>query len=724
MNRVIRSLGVVALIVALIFGQNLALRAGAQSSALAAQATVAQAPPVTPAGADPYLWLEDKDGAQSMAWVQTENAKTLPVLQGDPHYAALYADALKIAQAKGRIPVPSIIHGAIYNFWQDDQHVRGIYRRTTPSSYASASPHWTTVLDLDALAASEKANWVWEGVDCYWPAEQRCLLALSDGGEDARTIREFDLHTQSFVPGGFTLARGKQQAAWEDANTLLVSREWNPGELTSSGYAYIIKRVKRGQPLSSAVEVFRGEKSDVSADAFTLQDGSGNHATLIRRGVTFFTSQYYIFTANGLQRLAVPLKADIRTLVAGKIILSPNETWTAGGRAFAPGALVAIDLAATKADPAHLNPVLVYAPGPRESIDGVQATRSQLLVALYQNVRGRGIVFSPRANGTWSSRRLNLPDNSAVNLVDTDQHNGNAFLQVTSFLTPTTLWAVNTSTGTASVEKALPAQFNASADVVEQHEATSADGTKIPYFIVHPKNLKPNRRNPTVINAYGGFQISETPFYSGTLGKLWLERGGVFVLANIRGGGEFGPAWHEAGLKTNRQRIYDDFYAVGRDVVARKITSPRYLGIEGGSNGGLLMGVEFTQHPSMWNAVDIQVPLLDMLRYEKIQAGASWVGEYGSVSVPAEQAFLAKISPYNNLRAGVAYPEPFIWTTTKDDRVGPQHARKFAAILSAMQVPYLFYEVTEGGHGSGANLKERAHTSALEWTYFTKKLME
>ena len=526
------------------------------------------------------------------------------------------------------------------------------------------------------------------------------------------------------MPGGFALSRGKQQAAWEDANTLLVSREWNPGELTSSGYAYIIKRVKRGQPLSSAVEVFRGEKSDVSADAFTLQEGSGNRATLIRRGVTFFTSQYYLFTPRGLQRLAVPLKADIHTLVGGKIILSPNENWTANGHAFAPGALVAIDLAAAKADPAHLKPQLVYAPGPRESIDGVQATHSQLLVALYQNVRGRGIVFSPRANGTWSSRRLNLPDNASVNLVDSDLHNGNAFLQVTSFLTPTTLWAVNTTTGAASVEKALPAQFNASPDIVEQHEATSKDGTKIPYFIVHPKNMKLCRRNPTVINAYGGFQISETPFYSGTLGKLWLERGGVFVLANIRGGGEFGPAWHEAGLKTNRQRIYDDFYAVGQDVVARKITSPRYLGIEGGSNGGLLMGVEFTQHPSMWNAVDIQVPLLDMLRYEKIQAGASWVGEYGSVSVPAERAFLAKISPYNNLRAGVAYPEPFIWTTTKDDRVGPQHARKFAAMLSAMQVPYLFYEVTEGGHGSGANLKERAHTSALEWTYFTKKLRE
>ena len=723
MNRTVRSLCIVALVGSFALGAHALLPARAQS-ADAAQTSVAKRPPINPGGTDPYLWLENKDGAQAMAWVREQNAKTLPVLEGDSHYAQLYADAVKVVEAKGRIPTPSFIQGSIFNFWQDDQHVRGIWRRTSAASYASASPQWTTVLDLDALATAEKANWVWEGANCNWPAERRCLVSLSDGGEDAQTIREFDLQTHAFVKNGFVLSRGKQQADWEDANTLLVSREWNPGELTTSGYAYIIKRVKRGQPLSSAVEIFRGKKSDVSASAFTMHDGTGNRATLVQRGVTFFTSEFYLMTPRGLKQLAVPPKTNVQGLVAGKLILSPNEEWAVNGRDFEPAALVAVDLAAAKADPAHLKPTLVYAPGPRESIDGVTATHSQMLISLYQNVRGRAVVFAPHADGTWSSRRLNLPDNAAVNLVDGDLHSGNAFVQVTSFLTPTTLWAVNTASGTASVEKSLPAQFDATNDTVEQHEATSKDGTKIPYFIVHPKNMQMDGRNPAVLNAYGGFQVSETPFYSGISGKLWLERGGTFVLANIRGGGEFGPAWHEAGLKTNRQRIYDDFYAVGQDLITRKVTSPRYLGIEGGSNGGLLMGVEFTQHPEMWNAVDIQVPLLDMLRYEKIQAGASWVGEYGSVSVPAERAFLAQISPYNNLREGVAYPEPFIWTTTKDDRVGPQHARKFAAKLSAMGVPYLFYEVTEGGHGSGANLKERAHTSALEWTYFTMKLME
>lgn len=722
MVRFVRSLSAIV-VAALACTQSFANVAQAQSAG-ANQTTVARGTPVTANGTDPNLWLEDKNGARAMAWVRAENAKTLPVLQSDPHYAKLYADALAVAQAKGRIAAPSFIGSDIYNFWQDEQHVRGIWRRTSPADYASANPHWTTVLDLDALSKADNANWVWEGANCNWPQQRRCLISLSDGGEDAVTVREFDLGTKAFVPGGFMLPRGKQEVSWENANTLLVSREWQPGDLTASGYAFIVKRLHRGQTLATATEIYRGQKSDVSASAYSIHDGTGHQAILAQRGVDFFNSQYSIMTPRGLQRLALPSKAQIHDLVDGQLIVTPNEPWTANGRHFASGALLALNLAAAVADPTHLKPQVVYTPGPRESIDGVSATHDRLLVALYQNVRGRALVFTPRTNGTWSTQRLALPDNASVDIVATNPRNAQGFLSVTGFLSPSRLWAVNTRTASAAVAKSLPAQFNASGDVVEQHEATSKDGTKIPYFIVRPRAMRFNGRNPTVMTAYGGFQVSETPYYSGTLGKLWLERGGVFVLANIRGGGEFGPAWHEAGLKTNRQRIYDDFYAVGRDLITRKITSPRHLGIQGGSNGGLLMGVEFTEHPSMWNAVDIQVPLLDMLRFEKIQAGASWVGEYGSVSVPAERAFLAKISPYQNVRAGVAYPEPFIWSTTKDDRVGPQHARKFAAEMAAMHLPYLFYEVTEGGHGAGANLKERAHTSALEWTYFTKKLME
>jgi prolyl oligopeptidase len=722
-NFTLRSLVIVSVFGALLITQRSLLTAQAQS-VYAAQTTVAKAPPTTADGSDPYLWLEDKDGAKAMAWVKEQNAKTLPVLEGDSHYQALYTDALQVAQSKSRIPYPNTIGGQIYNFWQDDQHVRGIWRRTTPASYVSSSPQWTTVIDLDAVSAAENANWVWHGVQCDAPAQTRCLISLSNGGEDADTVREFDLTKDAFVAGGFNLPRSKQTATWENQNTILVAREWTPGDLTASGYPYIVKRLRRGQPLSSAVEVFRGEKSDVGVNPLSFTDGAGHKVVIIDRGVTFFTTQDYIVTPAGPKRLATPEKLTIQDLVDNQLILSLNQDWDVGGKHFAQGSLVAIDAAAAQADPAHLTPVLIYAPGPREAVEGVAATRTHLLVTIYQNVRGHAFVFSRGPHGSWASRRLDLADNASINIIDTDTRSNNAFVNLASFLTPTTLWSVNTATAAITRVKALPALFDASNDVVEQHEATSKDGTKIPYFIVHPRNMPLDGTNPTVLYAYGGFQVSETPFYSGTLGKLWLERGGTFVLANIRGGGEFGPAWHDAALKTNRQRTYDDFYAVAQDLIARKITSPRHLGIQGGSNGGLLMGVEFTEHPEEWNAVDIQVPLLDMLRFEQIQAGASWVGEYGSVSVPAEKAFWEAHSPYNNLKEGVAYPEPFIWTTTKDDRVGPQHARKFAAKLAAMDVPYLFYEVTEGGHGSGANLKESAHTSALEWTYFTMKLME
>lgn len=688
----------------------------------ATQTTVAKAPAQTSTD-DPFLWLEDVHGTRAMDWVKAENAKTLSVLESDPHYAGLYADALKIAQAEDRIPFPTYIQGQIYNFWQDGTHVRGIWRRTTQTDYTRATPAWKPVLDLDDLAKREKANWVWEGADCNWPAERRCIVSLSDGGEDAVTMREFDITTRKFITDGFVLPRGKQSEAWEDGNTLLVSREWQKGDLTSSGYPFIVKRVTRGQPLSKAVEVFRGSASDTGVSPFVLHDGKGNSAAFISRAVTFFESENYLITPQGTRKLNLPLKVQPTGMIDGRLLFTLAEDWTVNGTTFTQGSLVAVGLDAAKADPEHLKPSIVYAPGDRESLDSAAATRSQLVITTYKNVRGRAFVYSPTGDAGWAKRQLDLPDNESIGLVDADQHSDGAFLSVTGFLTPTTLSLINTVDESARTVKSLPAKFDASKDVVEQNEATSKDGTKIPYFIVHPKDMQLDGSNPTVLYAYGGFQVSETPTYSANIGKLWLERGGVYVLANIRGGGEFGPAWHEAGLTTHRQRIYDDFTAVAEDLINRKITSPRRLGIEGGSNGGLLMGVEFTQHPELWNAVDIQVPLLDMLRFEKIQAGASWVGEYGSVSNPEQRAFLASISPYNNLKAGVAYPESLVWTTTKDDRVGPQHARKFAAKLASMDVKYLFYEVIEGGHGSGANLKERAHTTALEMTYFTRKLM-
>jgi prolyl oligopeptidase len=676
------------------------------------------------APADPYLWLEDVHSERADAWVAAENAKTTGVLEQDARYAGLDADALAIAEAKDRIPSPSFLAGDIYNFWQDADHIRGIWRKTNLDDYGAAEPNWTTVIDLDQLSSAEKANWVWKGADCRRPDEQRCLVRLSDGGEDADTIREFDLGTKDFVKGGFELPTSKQETAWNGADEILVARDWGPDSMTKSGYPYIVKTLQRGQALDQAQEIFRGKPTDTGVGLMKFEDGGGHRAVIIRRSTSFFEAEYYLVRDGKPLKLALPLKSDISELVAGRLLVKLDDDWHANDTHFYEGSLVALDLEALAAAPDSPAPTLVYRPGPREALDQVSATKDRLIVTTYENVKGRAFIYTPAEKDGWTHRQLDLPDNLSIGISDTDSRSDRAFLTISGFLTPSTLLLADAASGETKPQKSLQAKFDASKDVVEQRQATSKDGTKIPYFIVHPKDMALDGKNPTILYAYGGFQVSLTPAYSANIGKLWLERGGVYVLANIRGGGEFGPAWHEAGLKTHRQRIYDDFAAVAKDLIATKVTSPRRLGIEGGSNGGLLMGVEFTEHPELWHAVDIQVPLLDMLRFEQIAAGSSWVGEYGSVANPAERKFLASISPYNNLKAGVKYPEPFVWTTTKDDRVGPQHARKFAAKLGALHSPYLFYEVTEGGHGAGANLKERAKTTALEYTYFARKLMD
>ena len=672
---------------------------------------------------DPYLWLEQVEGERALQWVRAENAKTLGVLEQDPRYAGLHADALALAEDKDRIPMPEMVAGQIFNFWQDADHVRGILRKTSRQSYDSATPAWTTVLDLDELAKSEKTNWVWQGWNLEEPSEKRAMIMLSDGGGDASTLREFDVVSGSFVKNGFQLPRAKQGVDWEDEDTLLVSRANNPGELTSSGYPYLVRRLKRGQRVEDAPVVFRGDAKDVGDGAAVLHDGTGHSAVLAGRSLTTFESEQYLWTGDQFAKLDLPRKCQIEGLVHGRILVNLKEDWKVNGAEFHQGSLVDLDLAATAQDPGHLHPSLIYAPGPRESLAAAAPTKDALLVTAFDNVRGRAFVFSPEGDG-WKRGKLDLPDNSTISVASTDIHSSDAYLGVTGFLQPSSLWSVDTGSQALREVKTLPPKFDASRDVVEQFQAISSDGTPIPYFIVHPKAMALDGNNPTLLNAYGGFQISETPSYQPSTGKLWLERGGVYVLANIRGGGEFGPAWHEAGLKTHRQIIYDDFAAVARDLIARKITTPRRLGIMGGSNGGLLMGVEMTQHPELWHAVVIAVPLLDMERFEQIAAGPSWVGEYGSMSHPAERAFLSSISPYANLRRGVAYPQAFIWTTTKDDRVGPQHARKFAARLAEYGVPYYYYEVIEGGHSAGANLKERARTTALGMIYLTRKLMD
>jgi prolyl oligopeptidase len=694
-------------------------RAFAQQAATDNSASM---PPLPP---DKYLWLEDQESPRALDWVKAEDARSLKIIEADPHYATFDAEALKIAESPGRLPSPEQRNGEIYNLWRDASHINGIYRKTSLADYLTPHPHWQTVIDYDALGKQDKVKWVAHGLDCLYPGDHYCMVVLSAGGEDADTQREFDLKSGQFVPNGFVLPHSKQSVAWLDKDTLIVARDWGPGTMTASGYPFVVKLWKRGTPLDSAKEVFRGKPTDLGAGGYTIHDAKQHTLTLFSRNITIFSSQTFVLTPEGPKELMIPAKSNITGMLDGRVLLSIDEDWKPAGQiqTFKQGSLLEMKLSDVLKDPAHPKPTIVFAPTADEFLQSAATTKSRLLITTLKHVQGRAYIYSPTLTG-WSHRELPVPQNVSVSIESTDDSSDNFFLNISGFLTPPSLFLGDAATGTLTREKTEPAQFDASNDVVEQFEATSKDGTKIPYFIVHPKDMKDDGANPTLLNAYGGFQVSETPFYSGNIGKLWLEHGGVFVLANIRGGGEFGPAWHEAGLKAHRQRIYDDFAAVGEDLIARRITSPRHLGIMGGSNGGLLMGVEMTQHPDLWNAIVIQVPLLDMLRYEKIDAGASWVGEYGSVSVPAERAFLAKISPYNQLKPGVNYPEPFIFTSTKDDRVGPQHARKFAAKMEEFHEPFLYDEIIEGGHAAGANLIEQAQTWALTYTYLTSKLME
>jgi prolyl oligopeptidase len=673
--------------------------------------------------ADPYVYMEEAEGAKALDFARAENARSLPQLQKDPRYAGLYADALKIATAKDRIPNVSIAgDGSLRDFWQDAEHVRGVWRTTSLASYRTATPAWKTLLDVDALAKAEGKNWVFKGASCLKPSDRYCLVSLSNGGKDAVEVREFDTQTGKFVDGGFRLPEAKANFSWIDKDTLAVATEWAPGDLTESSYPYILKTLKRGQALGDAKEVFRGVKTDVSVSPVVLREPDGRLAAMLaQRGLDFFNSEQQLITPAGPRKLGLPTKSTIQAYVDGQLVVTLEQDWPQKG--FKEGDLLAFDLAAVKARPGDLTGKLILRPSPSQSVEEVASTRNRLSVVLYDNVKGKLLTFQHGAKG-WTSAQVTLPKDSSITVTSASDSTDQMIVGVTSFLTPSSQWFADGATGKAQKLKSTPARFDASKDVVEQLWATSKDGTKIPYWVVRPKALKLDGAAPTVMTAYGGFQLSQTPAYAANAGKLWLEKGGVYVLANIRGGGEFGPRWHNAGLKLNRMRVYEDFFAVSQDLIARKITSPQKLGIMGGSNGGLLMGVALTQHPELYNAIVIQVPLFDMIGYTHIGAGASWVGEYGDPAVPAERAVLDSYSPYQLLAAGKPYPKVFLETSTKDDRVHPAHARKAAARLKELGYDYLYYENVDGGHAASANLNERAMRVALEYTYLTQRLVD
>ena len=633
------------------------------------------------------------------------------------------AEALEILNSKDKIPYVSYRAGEVHNFWQDDEHVRGVWRKSTLESYLSDSPVWETVLDIDALAEKEGKNWVYKGNNCLAPNYELCIVNLSDGGKDAVVHREFNTKTKTFVTDGFITEESKGSIDWLDENRVLIGVDFGDGSMTDSGYPMITKLWHRGESLSKAIEFGRGVQSDVGFWSSVWELSDGRREIISSRAVTFYDSDYLWFPqkadggiGEGI-KFPVPAKSNLFGEFKGQFLLRLAEDW----RGYKSGDLVSFGVDDFMQDQSIDDIVLVYSPDEKSSISNLGITQSKLLISIYRDVTGAAYEFD-WDNKAWSSKKLNFPENGSVSINYTNDSEDVAFISTESFLTPDTLFTYNTATGEKVKAKSLPSWFNADTMVSEQFFVASKDGTQVPYFVMRQKDIKMDGTNPTLLYGYGGFEISLNPSYSATNGKLWVERGGVYVLANIRGGGEYGPNWHQAGLKTNRQRIYDDFIAIAEDLIAKGITSPKHLGIEGGSNGGLLMGVMFTQRPDLFNAVLCQVPLLDMLRYHKLLAGASWMGEYGDPDDEKEGAFLRSISPYHNIDPNVAYPEVFFITSTKDDRVHPAHARKVAKRMEEQGHKFLYYENIDGGHSASANLKETAKRLALEHTYLMQKL--
>ncbi|MCC8955699.1 S9 family peptidase [Bradyrhizobium sp. Pear77] len=685
--------------------------------------TVSQAPTTAAAADDPFLWLEEIEGASALAWARAENDKTLGVLQSDPRYRRFYEQALSILQAKDRIAYVSLGRRGSENFWKDEDQVRGVWRRTTLESYRSQDPQWETILDVDALAIAENKNWVFQGGSSLPPEERLCLISLSDGGKDAVSIREFDSEAKSFVADGFYLPEGKQNVSWVDDDTLLVARDWGEGTLTQAGYPFVVKELKRAQPLSEAREIFRGEPTDVQTWPLVLRDSEGHvHATGAVRVVRFFEHEYVVFRPDGPIKLNLPKKAAIVGLASGRLLVELDEDWTPSGDiSFAAGSLISYDLAEWKQDPQRARPSLVFQPGPRQALSDVDTTRNLLILTVLENVQSKAFAYK-YDQGAWSATAIPLPQHTNVSLSATSDEADQAMFTVSNYLRPTSVWYFDAETQELEELKTTPTAFAASNHVVEQFQATSRDGTSIPYFLVRPKNARFDGATPTLLYGYGGFQASLLPSYLGPVGRLWLEQGNAYVVANLRGGGEFGPQWHQAAQGATKQTTWDDFIAVAEDLIRRKITSPRRLGVIGGSQGGLLVGTAITQRPELFNAAIIQVPLFDMLRYTSLGAGASWIAEYGDPAIAEQRAWIEAYSPYQKLVPGNTYPAPLILTSTKDDRVHPAHGRKAAAKLAALGQPYFYYENIDGGHSAAANLTEHARRLALEYTYASKRL--
>jgi prolyl oligopeptidase len=668
---------------------------------------------------DPFLWLEDVTGDKALSWVKERNALSTGELTKGAEFAALDERLLKILDSKDRIPAITKHGPWYYNFWRDDKNKRGLWRRTTLDEYRKDKPKWEIVLDLDALSEKEKENWVWHGADFLRPKYERCLISLSRGGADASVVREFDVVAKEFLKDGFTLPEAKSQVSWQDLDTILVGTNFGPNTLTKSGYPRISKEWKRGAKLNDAKLVFEGQPEDVGAGAY-WDLTPGYEREFAMRGPTFFTNELFVRRDGKFVKIDKPDDA-IASVHRDWMFVKLRTEWKVGDKTYPAGALLAIKFEAFMTGDRTFD--VLFEPTERKSLAGYSPTRNHVILNELDNVANRLYVLTP-ANGKWT--REALPEEAKFSsvhagAVDEDESD-DYFMTVAGYLTPSTLYLGTIGGKSAEKLKSTPSFFNAEGLEVTQHEGNSKDGTKIPYFQVARKDLKLDGSNPTLLYGYGGFEISMTPAYQAGTGAAWLEKGGVYVVANIRGGGEFGPKWHKAAMKANRHRAYEDFAAVAEDLVKRKVTTPKHLGAMGGSNGGLLMGNMLTLYPDHFGAIVCQVPLLDMQRYHKLLAGASWMEEYGNPEKPEEWAALKTFSPYHNVKSGIKYPRTLFTTSTRDDRVHPGHARKMVAKMSQMGYDVLLYENIEGGHGGAADNKQLAFMNALAYTFLWKEL--
>lgn len=686
---------------------------------IAASAILLSAHGASAQGEDKHQWLEDVGGEKSLDWVKARNQETRNKLDNDAGFLKLRNDLQVILDSKDRIPGIQKIGNAVYNFWMDAEHPRGIWRKTSLAEYRKAQPKWEVVMDLDAIAKAENENWVFKGSQCRQPEHDRCIIRLSRGGADAVTIREFDLNTKQFVKDGFALPESKMNVAWRDKNTLFIGTDFGAGSMTDSGYPRIVKEWTRGTPISTAKTIFEGQKEDISVSAARVTHRGITHE-IVNRAVTFYTSEVFLMKGSKLLKLDIPEQTGYE-FFGTQFIVTPNEVWTTGGKTYPQGSVLAIDFDAfLKGD---RNFTVLFQPTDRVSFTGVTATKNYLMMQLLDDVKSRLVELQFR-KGKWVARNVSLPTMGAIGVAPLDDEKSDEYLiSYSDYLTPSVLQLALAGSDKRELLKSAPSFFDASPYQTVQQFATSKDGTKVPYFMVARKDVKLDGNNPTLLYGYGGFQVSLTPAYSGGTGKAWLEKGGVYVVANIRGGGEYGPRWHQAALKQNRQRAYDDFAAIAEDLIRLKITSPRHLGAMGGSNGGLLAGVALTQRPDLFNAVVSQVPLLDMQRYNKLLAGASWMGEYGNPDVATEWEFIKQYSPYQNVKAEVKYPNVLFITSTRDDRVHPGHARKMAAkMVDQGHQNVWYYENIEGGHGGAANNAQRADMSAITYSFLWNML--